>query len=305
MSTRQEMMELDRPSHVDDTRERLLAGIPVAERQLNLAGISTAVLERGEGPPIVLLHSSGEFAALWMRVIPDLAVSHRVIAPDLPGHGASAPGDGKLDTGRVLAWLDELIGQTCPAPPILVGHGLGGAMAARFAAAYSDRLRRLVLVDSFGLAPFEPEQSFGTAMSRFLEEPTERTRDDLFRQCFVDLIGLREQLGETWSLIAAYALDRMRAPGMGAALGSLMPTFGMPPIATSDLMRIDVPVTLIWGRHDLQVPLRIAEAAATCYGWPLHVIENAGDDPAMEQPKAFLEALRAALAQSTATEVTP
>ena len=72
-----------------DARERLLAGIPVTERRLTLAGISTAVLEGGDGPPIVLLHGPGEFAAKWMRVIPDLVKSHRVVAPDLPGHGAT------------------------------------------------------------------------------------------------------------------------------------------------------------------------------------------------------------------------
>jgi hypothetical protein len=43
------------------------------------------------------------------------------------------------------------------------------------------------------------------------------------------------------------------------------------------------------------VRLSVAEAASARYGWPLHVIENARDDPAIEQPEAFLEALRAAL----------
>ncbi len=43
---------------------------------------------------------------------------------------------------------------------------------------------------------------------------------------------------------------------------------------------------------DLGVRLEVAEAAAARHGWPLHVIENARDDPAMEQPDAFLDALR-------------
>jgi hypothetical protein len=43
------------------------------------------------------------------------------------------------------------------------------------------------------------------------------------------------------------------------------------------------------------VRLNVAEAAGARHGWPLHVIENARDDPAFEQPEAFLEALRAAL----------
>jgi pimeloyl-ACP methyl ester carboxylesterase len=60
-----------------------------------------------------------------------------------------------------------------------------------------------------------------------------------------------------------------------------------------------VATTLIWGRHDLQVPLATAETAATLYDWPLHVIDNAGDDPALEQPEAFLNALHTALATAT------
>jgi hypothetical protein len=56
---------------------------------------------------------------------------------------------------------------------------------------------------------------------------------------------------------------------------------------------------LIWGRHELGVRLSVAEAASARYGWPLLVIENARDDPAIEQPEAFLEALRTALDNSS------
>jgi hypothetical protein len=59
-------------------RARLLNGIPVTERRLQLAGISTAFLEGGEGPPVVLLHEQGEFAAQWLRVIPELVRTNRV-----------------------------------------------------------------------------------------------------------------------------------------------------------------------------------------------------------------------------------
>jgi pimeloyl-ACP methyl ester carboxylesterase len=277
-------------SSADGARERLLAWMGVVERGLPLAGVSTAVLEGGAGPPIVLLHSSGEFAALWSRVVPDLAATHRVIVPDLPGHGASVV-DGGWDADRVLGWLSELINQTCPSPPVLVGHGLGGAIAARFAADHGDRLDRLVLVDTLGLVPFQPAPSFGGALHSFLEDPTERTRDGLFAQCFVDLDRLRADVGEQWAPLAAYALDRARTPGQQAALDMLMPRFGMPAVPPADLARITVPITLIWGRHDLQVPLSVAETASAQYGWPLHVIDDAGDDPALEQPAAFLQAL--------------
>jgi pimeloyl-ACP methyl ester carboxylesterase len=239
-----------------------------------------------------------------MRVIPNLVPTHRVVAPDLPGHGASGVPDAAFDAEWPTTWLGELIDKACKSPPVVVGHGLGGAIAARFAVGHSNAISRLVLVDSLGLGPFEPASSFGLALNSFLEHPTGPTRDALFAQCFHNVDALREEMGDRWSTIADYALDRVRAPSMQPALASLMPHVGFSPIAAAELARIAGPVTLIWGRHDLQVRLRVAEAASARHGWPLHVIDNAGDDPALEQPGAFLTALRAALETAHVSEVT-
>jgi pimeloyl-ACP methyl ester carboxylesterase len=129
MNTQYAVEERGRRSAGDDARERLLAGIPVTERRLQLAGVSTAVLEGGDGPPVVLLHGPGGYAAFWMRVIPDLVTTHRVVAPDLPGHGASGVPDGALDGDRAIAWLGELIERTCPSPPVVVAAPLRVAAA--------------------------------------------------------------------------------------------------------------------------------------------------------------------------------
>jgi pimeloyl-ACP methyl ester carboxylesterase len=279
----------------DAARERLLSGMPVTERRLELAGVSTAVLEGGDGPPVILLHGASEFAACWIRVIPDLAQTHRVVVPDLPGHGASQVAGDPPDAERVAAWLDELTERTCPSPPALVGHGLGGAIAARFAGDQGDRVARLVLVDSYGLGRYRPTPRFALALLGVIVRPTEHTQERLFRQCMVDLDGLREQLGERGALLEAYALDRARSPGQKAALRSLTPQLGLPAIPPAELARITVPTTLIWGRHDRQVRLGVAHAASARHGWPLHVIEDAADDPAVEQPEAFLRGLHAAL----------
>jgi pimeloyl-ACP methyl ester carboxylesterase len=285
--------EQDSRSTGHDPRARLQAGMPVTERRLELAGVSTAVLEGGEGPPLVLLHGPGEFAAKWFRVMPDLVTMHRVIAPDLPGHGASeAP--GPLEAERILAWLGELIERTCPSPPTLAGQIVGGAIAARFAAGQSGQLARLVLVDTLGLVPFQPAPEFERALVEFLSDPTEDTVDGLWAQCAFDLDSLRERMGAGWTLLKAYALDRARSPAGQAAVHAIMEQFGFPAIETADLARITVLTTLIWGRHDLATPLEVAESASARYGWPLHVIEEAGDDPAIEQPEAFIQALRAA-----------
>lgn len=284
-----------RRSAAEDARERLLAGITVTERRLRLAGVATPVLEGGVGAPVVLLHGPGEHVAKWMHVIPGLVTTHRVVAPDLPGHGASEVTDGPLDADRVLAWLGELIERTCPSPPALVGQTLGGAIAARFAGERGDRVRRLVLVDAFGLAPFEPAPEFERALMDYITEPTERTHDRLWRRCAFDLDALRARMGERWESLTAYDLDRARAPGVRAAQGALMEAFGVSGIPPDDLARITVPTCLIWGRHDLATRLEVAERARDQYGWPLQVIESAGDDPPMERPEAFLAALRIAL----------
>ena len=290
--------ELPRPSPAgDDARERLLATMPVTERRLQLAGISTAVLEGGAGPPVVLLHGPSGYAAHWMGVIPGLVASHRVIAPDLPGHGASEVADGTLDTARVLAWLGELIEQSCMSPPALVGQLLGGAIAARFTIDQGERLSQLVLVDTFGLSEFQPAPQLGLALTHFLAQPTQSTHRNLWRQCAFDLDGLRQRMGERWAPFEAYNLERARAPSVQDALATLMEQLGIPAIPPADLARIVVPTTLIWGRHDLATPLSVAEAASARFGWPLHVIENCNDDPPVEQPEALLRVVRAALAR--------
>lgn len=280
----------------DQIRHRLLATTPLAERQELLAGVSTAILEAGNGPPVVLLHGQGEFWGVWLPVINDLLRTHRVIVVDLPGHGASTVVDAQLDVDTVSSWVDELIDATCWQPPVLVGHLLGGAIAARYAVDHGHRLANLVLIDTMGLNWYRPSPRFAIPMIRFIARPTARSRDRLFDKCFLDFDGVGERFGDHWGDLRDYALDRAQTPENQSALRALMPRVGVRPIAPDDLDRITTPTTLIHGRHDLQVPLRAAQKASTRHGWPLHVVEGARDDPAAEQPEAVVDALRTALA---------
>lgn len=265
--------------------------IPASERRRDLAGVSTALLDGGEGPPVVILHGGGQFAATWARVIPQLVTRRRVVVPDLPGHGASQVLDGALDADRVLAWLGELLDATCPSPPALLGHTVGGAIAARFASAHSDRISSLMLVDSFGLGPFRPASRFALAMVGFLVRPTEHTRDRFLGECMLDLDRVSSDMGEAWELIAAYALEGARTSSVRSAGRSLMKAFGVSAIPDADFARITVPTTLIWGRQDLQVRLQVAEDASARHGWPLQIIDDCGVDPNLERPQELLDIL--------------
>lgn len=278
-----------------DARERLLAGLDVEQRRLAPAGISTAVLQAGDGHPVVLLHGPGEFAAKWWRVMPQLASRHRVVAPDLPAHGASQTPAQPLDEPRVLAWLAELIDRTCPSPPTLVGHVLGGAIAARFAVEHGDRLERLVLVDTLGLARFRPQPRFAATLIGLQVRPTERAYNRFMQHCSNDLPRLREEMGGRWEPFVSYSLELARSPS-AKAMRQLMRDVGLPRLPADRLARIGVPTTLIWGRQDKANGVRVAEAASARHGWPLQIIEDCADDPARDRPEAFLRALHAAMA---------
>ncbi len=273
------------------TREQLLQGIPARERRLELAGISTPVLDGGTGSPMVLLHGPGEHATKWVEVIPKLVTRHRVIAPDLPGHGTSLVTQGSLTPERVLQWLDELIDRTCSSPPVLVGHVVGGAIAMRHVIRQGRPVSRLVLVDTLGLVPFQPAPEFAGVLHAFLAEQNDRTFTELWRRCAFDLDALRQRMGGLWTTFASYTLDRARSPEVQAAQQALLEQFGFAPIPPDEVARITVPTSLVWGRHDLATSVAVAEAASARYGWPLYVIENAADDPGLEQPDRFVEAV--------------
>ncbi len=272
--------------------------------------MSTAILEGGEGPPIVLLHGQGGFAGMWLPILPDLVTTNRVIAPDLPGLGASEAPDRPRDANSVLAWLGELIDQTCETAPAVVGISLGASIAARFAVDPGrrasggrvgkefERLARLVLVDAGSLGPFRPAPGVMLALIRHSARPTQRSALRLLRQVTVDIERLRQVMGERWEPFLTYMLDRSRTPSVQKANRRLLRKLGIPAIPPDDLARISVPTMLIWGRHDRVMRLAAAQEASARYGWALHVIEDAGHISPGDQPQAFLVALRAALGTS-------
>lgn len=279
----------------DDNRRALLSGLPATDRRISVNGLTTAIVEGGSGPPVVLLHGPGESAAWWMRVIPRLVSDYTVIAPDLPGHGATEAGDDVPDEKLVLGWLGELIEKTCPTKPVLVGHILGGAIAARFAVRHEDRLRQLVLVDSLGLGKFRPSPGFAFRLVRFMIRPTRTNYTRFLPHCMKDVDDLREEMGARWEPFLAYNLERAADAAGKKALRALMGKVGVPKIPDDDLAGIDIPVTLIWGRDDRANDLSIAEESSERFGWPLYVVEDARDDPKLERPDSFMQAFVAAL----------
>jgi 2-hydroxymuconate-semialdehyde hydrolase len=275
----------------------MLEGIPVKERRLDVAGVSTSVLEGGDGPPMVLLHGGIETGGVyWAPVIPSLAETHRLVVPDLPGLGESDP-VARLDSDVFAEWFSGLLRMTCDEKPALVAHSLDGSLAAEFATRNAQLLRGLVLYGAPGIGPYRIPLGLAVTAIRFSVRPSERNNARFAEWAFLDPIETRRRDPEWYDAFMAYGLSRGRAPSVKRTMRQLVKA-GSKQISDADLRGINVSTALIWGRLDRMAPLRIAQLASSKFGWPLHLIDDAGHVPHIERPEAFLRALAVALGEA-------
>jgi 2-hydroxy-6-oxonona-2,4-dienedioate hydrolase len=118
---------------------------PLRQHIVDAGGVSTRVIEAGEGPPLVLLHGTGGHAEAYLRNLAALSEHFHVIAYDMPGHGfsdgPSQPYTLDVHAAHLLALLDALGLQRAH----LSGESLGGWVSAWVAAHRPERVDRLVL----------------------------------------------------------------------------------------------------------------------------------------------------------------
>ena len=275
-------------------RDRLLADLPVTERRVRLARVSTALLEAGDGPPLVLLHGGIECGgAYWAPVISSLAESHRLVIPDIPGLGESEA-LARLNPGTFAYWFAELMRATCTEKPTLIAHSLLGTLAARFAAEHGDQLRRLMIYAAPGIGPYRMPLGLRVVAIRFALRPSEANAERFERWAFFDLDRTRRRDSGWLEAFNAYTRSRAVVPHVKRTMRELIGSCTKQ-VPNAELRRIPTATDLLWARHDRFVPLDLAEEASARLEWPLHVIDEAGHVPHIERPDAFLRALRIGL----------
>ncbi|MGC1211293.1 MAG: alpha/beta hydrolase [Micromonospora sp.] len=119
------------------------------EQRTRVGDATMNYVRGGSGPTLVLLHGYPQCWRMWRHLLPELARSYEVVAPDLRGFGDSdAPPDG-YDKKTVAADLHGLLSELGLATGIrLVGHDLGTMVAYAYAAAHPDQVSRLVLTEA-------------------------------------------------------------------------------------------------------------------------------------------------------------
>ena len=279
-----------------------LADVPKPGNTIALDGVGIHYVDRGQGPPLLLIHGLGGSICNFRYNIPVLSEHLRVVALDLKGFGYSerpAAGDYSLTAqARLVGELMDRLG--IPRAAVL-GHSMGGAIALRLAATSPEKVDRLILVGSAPpsrmvprLAASPPLPSLlrlGTAL--VLHQP--RLREIVLRQGFYDPAFLSpEMLGE-FRRVA-------RIRGSTNAIASLLSDAARD--EPLDLSRVSQPVLLLWGRHDRWTSLRLARwLADQIPDARLEVIERARHMVLEERAEEANEAILSFLSSGSTRDV--
>jgi pimeloyl-ACP methyl ester carboxylesterase len=258
-----------------------------------------ASIDRGTGPPVVLLHGQPGSGASWDPVTERLESDFRVLAPDRIGYGGSAGEARGLAANADL--IAEFIAAQGAAPATVVAHSWSGGVAVLLAAGHRSTVQGLVLVG----AACTPDSL--NALDRWL---TYRVVGDALT--VVGLVGIGEVLPRLRPL-ARYLPERYRRPletalpdqrvlaGGRGALGRHRRTFMVEqrsltrelPEVVAALGHLDLPVEVVSGGWDLVVPSRAAVSLARSIpGAELTILPRAGHFVARDDPDALAEVIR-------------
>ena len=122
-----------------------------AEHTVTLHGHAFSYTDSGSGPVLLFIHGLLGSQKQWAHLVDELDEDHRLIVPDLFGHGESAKPVGDYSLGAHAATLRDLLDRLGIEQVTLVGHSLGGGIAMVFSYLFPERVERLVLVASGGL----------------------------------------------------------------------------------------------------------------------------------------------------------
>jgi pimeloyl-ACP methyl ester carboxylesterase len=256
----------------------------------------------GQGPPVVLLHGLAATKLSYLPLLPALARTHRVIVPDLPGHGESTKPRASYTPAYfaqvILGLLDELEIDRAS----VIGNSMGGRIALEVAADLPDRIRALVLLDPAAAGvPFPLYlrllRMLPTGVGAVPIPLRKRIVAYGIRTLFADPKRLPRgaYLAGADEFIRVYRHGRARVALLSAIRGLM---------ADGDsfwdrMAEVDVPTLILWGSEDRLVPVRLGRRLArTMPQAKLVVLPGVGHVPQFEVPedtgprvRAFLDGL--------------
>jgi pimeloyl-ACP methyl ester carboxylesterase len=264
------------------------------ERELEWRGTPLRYAAGGDGPPLVLVHGLGGTIENWRALAPSLAAGHRVIVPDLPGHGASAPLPEARNVDALAEAVLGIVDAEDVRDAVWVGHSLGGVVVLRAAALSPGAVRGLVLAAAAGIGSTSRAAQLtlavlGVARPGRVIAPYRQAwaHSRLGRRAAfgwwgaADPDALAPELAEAFLVGPAHHTDIRQA---GKALLVSDPRF--------ELDRVTCPCLCLWGASDNWVHVEDGIEYARRLRAPLRTIAGCGHLLIGERPDACLAAIR-------------
>jgi pimeloyl-ACP methyl ester carboxylesterase len=240
------------------------------------------LIDVGQGIPLLLLHGFCETASIFDGLLPALAQASRVVCPLLPGHGGRAWDPTWRSLDDAACWLRDLLDALEIERCVLVGHSLGGYIAAAFADQFPERLAGLGMLHSTALADAPERRETRTKAIQFVETHGKEP----FLKAFVQ--GLFHAPEPLWLA----TLDKITAPTDVNAILALTRIMRDRPDRSAAVQRLQVPVMYITGEHDALVsPERSRQELADLKIALLHRIPEASHMGMYEAPEKVLAAI--------------
>ena len=262
--------------------QRYPAGTPFHAQYRTIDGARLRMIDFGSGTPVVFIHGIGASLYSWRHTLPPVVTAgYRVVAFDNRGFGFSeqpAHGYRNADYVRLVVELLDSLGISSA---VLVGHSMGGTIAAEVALAHPDRVRGLVLIDAAGYGMRWPGvlkiarwPFIGGVATTFRGRWfTER----ILRSTFADPARVTEADVDQY-----YA--PVPQPGFGRALRGVLREFRFDSLG-GRLARVQAPTLVLWGTADRWIPVRDgARFARELPRSEFVVIDRSGHNPHEESP---------------------
>jgi pimeloyl-ACP methyl ester carboxylesterase len=263
--------------------------------EVTACGVRTAYLEAGhaDAPPVVLLHGLGATNASMLPILADLAEDFRVLAPDLPGFGASDAPAWTYTAEQLHYWLRDFLGTVNAFGAVVIGNSLGGRLALELGMRDPDMVDKLVL-----LCPSPAFRRFRQLAPLARWWPVDIARLPMITPPRpVVMAGAKamfarpDRVPQPWFEAAVDEFEIAMGHGARrrAALSALINIYVEEPFGDSGfwerLTTVRTPTLFLWGRRDRLVPSRFARHVSVAVPTAESVVlPDCGHVPQLELP---------------------
>jgi pimeloyl-ACP methyl ester carboxylesterase len=257
-------------------------------RVVEIAGVETRYFVGGEGPPLVLVHGLGGAAVNFTELAPLLAAKRRVLVPDLPGHGLSAPLASVAGMSSYALHVAAVAEHEEMLPAAVLGYSMGGVVALRLAVVRPRGVSALLLVAAAGIVSTTKRGATWIAITAGLRPGRLLSR---FRHVLAGQPRLRGLPFVIWGADDRRALSAEQVLGFleGPSQHTDVDSAGRALVADDprpDLELVGCPVLLLWGARDRLTPLEDGFEYARRLRAPIRTLPAAGHLLVGEQPEA-------------------